>query len=201
MAATLIVLLGVDGSGKTTQAARLVEWLQSHGEVAEYRKIPSGRSKLDKAARKGGYDDFAALVGPQASAVAAASLGYMRMYEIREDFKRTGTWLVVDRYVQWHLVNAAGLWAESLPAIRTLFARYPEPDLLLYLSIAYEVASLRTVSRGFGPTSSAEELSRLDAGYRSLPEAARFVEIDAEPDPDTVHRSIVEAVRQRFNLS
>ena len=108
---------------------------------------------------------------------------------------------MVDRYVQCHLVRAVELWPDGLPAIRTLFARYPEPDLFLYLSIASEVASLRTVSRGIGLPNSADELSRLDAGYRSLPEAERFIEIDAEPDPDTVHRSIIDAVCQRFNLS
>jgi dTMP kinase len=199
---TLVALLGIDGSGKTTQAARLVEWLQSHGETVEYRKTRSGgRTKLDKAARGSDYESFAALVGDDRAAVALAALGFMHLHGGRDDLKKPGTWLVVDRYAQCHKVRSHQLWPDGLERLEIMFQRFAEPDLMLYMTIDPAIAADRTVVRGVGRPNTAEELVRMNASYRALPEAARYVEIDANRDPDDVHQSIVAAVAQRFDLS
>jgi dTMP kinase len=198
---TLIALLGIDGSGKTTQAARLVEWLRERGQTAEYRKTRSGgRTKLDKAARNGGYDNFAALVGDDGAAVGTAALGFMHLYQGRDDLKRPGEWLVVDRYAQCHMVRSLQLWPDGFDALQVLFARFAEPDLMLYMTIDPAVAAERTVTRGVGRPNTDEELIRMDKAYRSLPEAERYVEIDADRDPDMVHRAVIAAVAARFDL-
>lgn len=199
---TLVALLGIDGSGKTTQAARLVDWLQSRGEAVEYRKTRSGgRTKLDKAARRGGFENFAALVGDHGAAVGTAALGFMHLHEGREDLKRPGTWLVVDRYAQCHKVRSHQLWPDGLKALEIMFERFAEPDLMLYMTIDPAIAAQRTVARGVGRPNTSDELVRMNDSYRALPEAARYVEIDADREPDDVHRSIVDAVARRFDLA
>ncbi|MEX5635854.1 hypothetical protein [Parafrankia sp. FMc2] len=70
----IIVLLGVDGSGKTTQARQLAAWLDGQGVPARYFENAGGRPIWDALARLLGRADGRALFGCRAYVVVEASL-------------------------------------------------------------------------------------------------------------------------------
>ena len=66
--AHLVALIGIDGAGKTTQAARLVAWLEARGErctLHPNESLQSVKYALAHVAAAMGHEDAVALLGPE----------------------------------------------------------------------------------------------------------------------------------------
>ena len=77
--ASVVALVGIDGSGKTTQAMRLAAALCAAGVPARYGRNAGGRRFLGRVARKLGRDDAVSLLGqpgPARRRVGAALAGH-----------------------------------------------------------------------------------------------------------------------------
>ncbi len=207
-----LVVEGIDGSGSTTQAKRLVDRFVSLGHVARFTFEPSQGSvgRLLRSALEGrltGADgvtphrfDWATL----ALLFAADRLDHVAS-EVLPALGR-GEIVVSDRYllssfVYQSLTAAQGV--EALPWLRALNREAVEPDLCLVLDVPADVAAGRRESRG-----GAEELfeaselqRRFAAGYARADELApgqTLRHVDGTGPLDDVTERLFAAVLARY---
>jgi dTMP kinase len=120
-----------------------------------------------------------------------------------------GTWVVCDRFVDSTLAYQGYGHRLPLPAITALnrFAAGDTwPDLTLILDLPVETGLLRAAARG-----AADRIERRDRGFHerlrdgfhaiAAAEPERIALIDATPDPDTVHRTVLDAVEERLGVA
>lgn len=188
----LIVIEGIDGTGKSTQAHRLAAWLEAHGRPTVIDREPTdgpwGR-RLRESASSGRLS-------------AEDELAYF-LRDRREHVERliapslaAGKVVILDRYYFSTMAyqGSRGLDPAEIRRANEEFA--PVPDLLLVLDLDVDRALARIGSRG--DTANAFEkrdsLERCQAVFRSLA-GEHFVRfIDTSASEDEVHRMIVEQV-------
>ncbi|RMF89655.1 MAG: dTMP kinase [Methanobacteriota archaeon] len=182
-----IVIEGIDGSGKGTQAEMLCQWLLEKGYDAALTTEPTegeiGRL-LRKGLGKGAFD-------PVTEALLFAADRKVHTREI-EDMMRAGRWVVCDRYLPSSLAYQGARGVE-LDWIREINRGSLDPDLLLILDIEPELALERINSRrrrteyferpGF--------LKKVRDLYLALGEG---IVIDASKSAEEVHEDVKRAV-------
>lgn len=202
--ACLIAVVGLDGAGKTSQAARIVGDLVSDGVVAEL--LPNQTQApmkliLEEIAREEGLDDYLDVVSPDVMRLASTMVKVLDFARILGDRERArSTVMVADRYsvCQYAAARAQGAGNEDL--LRKVNARLPPPDLTIFLDVAPETASDRILARGLD-NEDIDFLHRYRQAYLGLPEAAGFTVVDGEGAPDAVAERLAwharAALRQR----
>lgn len=175
---TLVALVGIDGSGKTTVAKALAAELRGRERV-RYFENAGGRPPLNWVARRLGHPD------------AHAWLGTGRLEAVEQRFRHAimrlaAAWsrLPGDRVAvldRWTVCQYAAMRARggTDSAARTRYAVLPWPDAVVFLDLPPEVARQRLRARG----KDVDELAWLqaaDAAYRSLPEWPSFTVVDAD---------------------
>lgn len=193
-----VALVGIDGSGKTTQGHRLAEELTRAGVPAHYWRNAGGRRWFGRLAhRLGRGADAERLVGRSGMLLIESVLRWLAIARALLRSLVARRVAVMDRYsicqyasIRAHRPARAGRW-ERLA--RLLYRVFPEPDVTFLLRVDPQEAYWRIERRGTDHES-LEFLTAADAAYRSLPEHARLVVIDANAGPDEVHREI----RQRL---
>lgn len=135
----LIVLEGLDRSGKTSQSSRLVSYLEGHGHPVESWRFPDRNTSVGKMissylANESNLDDHAIHLLFSANRWEKRSLMLDKL--------RSGTTLVVDRY------SYSGVAFSSAKGLDFKWCKAPElgllaPDLVLYLDIQPEKAAER----------------------------------------------------------
>jgi dTMP kinase len=195
----LIAVEGIDGAGTTTQAQRLVEWLERGGRAALGTREPSSGeigTLLRRVLRGEAPPLDAAAV---ALLFAADRLDHLQR-EVRPALD-SGAVVVSDRYVMSSLAyQALALPREFVAAVN---ARAEPPDLTLLVEIAPELAAARRRARG-GPEElydALETQARVAATYRAEAERARaagqrVVIVDGAPPPDQVFAELARAVEE-----
>lgn len=202
----LVVLEGIDGSGTTTQAARLASALEARGvptlltceptpgPVGSLLREALGRRLRDPrgpGAVELGWDALALLF-------AADRLDHLRR-EILPALE-AGRVVVCDRYVLSSLVyqsETSPEGAASLPFLAAANARARPADVTLVLDVDPEVAATRRAARG-GPEELFEarelqaRLARRYADARRLLPGARVLHV-ADGAPDEVAARVLEA--------
>ena len=192
----LVVLEGGDGSGKSTQAAALAEWLRARGvEVLE--TFEPGAGAVGAVLRD------VLLHGPEPVAPVAEALlmaadrAQHVAREIAPALER-GAWVVCDRYVPSSLVYQGvvrGLGVDVVEQLSDVATGGLAPDVVLLLDVSDAVAERRR----------ADESDRLEreggafhasvrAAYRDLAPSRGWVVVDADADVDTVAARVRDAV-------
>lgn len=195
----LIALEGVDGTGKSTQAVRLVAALRRGGvDVLATREPTDG--PVGSEIRKN------ALAGTDMSAEQELHLFLedrkQHIEQVVAPALAAGRWVVSDRYYLSNVAyqGARGLDPEAILAENE--ALFPAPDLALVFELDVEAGMQRIASRG-GPAEPAFEerefLARVDAVYRGL-ERPYIARIDASGDADCVHARVLAAVRSALGV-
>ena len=190
-----VALIGIDGSGKTTQAHRLAETLAAEGLRASYRRNAGGRHFVGRIAAWFGRPDAEALVGRRAMLVIESVLRWGALVRTLVRRAVTGETAVMDRYAycQYASMRSHHAKPRAERRARLAYRLFPAPDVTLLLAVSPRVAQERIERRGYDR----EELSFLedaDTAYRSLPEFPRFVVIDADGSPDEVAAAIRAAL-------
>lgn len=154
-----VVLEGIDGSGTTTQAARLVAALRERGmnAVATCEPTPGPVGKLIRGALKrelttDGGSPHALPWTSMALLFAADRLDHVE--SMIAPALGAGTTVVCDRYVLSSLAYQSSTSPDgeaALPWIRSLNARALQPELTLVLDVPEDVARARRESRGGRP--------------------------------------------------
>jgi dTMP kinase len=171
----LIVLTGIDGSGKTTAAQAL-----TRDPGALLLSNYAGRRRMSLIADRFGLR-FPARV---ADTVETTIRTFNVLVSHARAHNHRGL-VVMDRhlYCQLALRQAKGLpRGRFMPCLLSIL---PKPDVVVHLVVDPEQALRRVLARGTD-TESLEELSVLDAAYRSLPEYEDFLKLDASGTPDEV---------------
>lgn len=179
----LIVLTGIDGSGKSTAAQALVSAVQARGGAALLLNNHAGRRAMSV---------FSAKLGIRLPARAAdAAETIFRVWNVLLNHLRTSRFdglVVMDRHLYCQLALRA---AKGLPRGRLLpwlLAALPAHDAVVHLEVDPRLAHERIKARG-SDAESLEDLTAFDDGYRRLPEYPQFVTVDASvPAPELVRR-------------
>lgn len=137
----LIVVEGIDGSGKTTQAQLLRKWLESLGKPVFFTEWNSSDlvKKATKAGKKRGE-----LTPVTFSLLHATDFADRHLYQIVPPLK-AGMIVVADRYAYTAFARdqARGVQPEWL---RNLYSFATRPDLALYFRVSSDVALSRIIS-------------------------------------------------------
>jgi dTMP kinase len=186
-----VALVGVDGSGKTTQAHRLAGELAAQGLPAVYRRNAGGRRWFGRLATALGRRDAEELIGRRTMLFVESVLRWLAI--LRNLLRRAVTreLTVMDRYAfcQYASLRARSAHASAERRARLAYRLFPDPDVTFLLTVDPAVAYERIEARGYDH----EEMSYLraaSAAYRSLPEHDRFVVIDANGTPDQVSTAL-----------
>ncbi|ATO17461.1 thymidylate kinase [Micromonospora sp. WMMA2032] len=190
----MIALIGVDGSGKTTQAKALARRLCARGVRARYFENAGGRPLWNRLARALGRPDGVALFGRRAYPALEATVRALAMARTVAAARLTGRVAVLDRWTWCQEVIMAARGDRGRRAVRAAYAAFPRPTVVCFLATAPEVAQRRIVARGID-TEDLAHLRALDAAYRALPDFGTFVVLDGDRTPDEVAAALDAAVR------
>jgi dTMP kinase len=211
-AGALIVVEGIDGSGKTTQQQLLRKWLASRGMPVFYTEWNS--SPLVKKATKAGKKK-AALTPTTFSLLHATDFADRHLYQIVPPLK-AGMVIVADRYVYTAFARdqARGVHPEW---IRGVYSFATKPDLAFYFRVPVDVAVKRLLSArlklkyyeaGMDLGLSADTVEsfrlfqqRVVAEYEKLADEYGLVVVDATKAIPEQQRAVRQAVAARFGLA
>lgn len=147
----LIVIDGIDGSGKATQTALLKKRLQKEGVKVKSIDFPQYKEnffgQLIGEYLAGAFGDFVQ-VSPRLASVLYAADRFESAGKIRK-WLSNGYVVVADRYVSANQIHQGG--KIKSPAERKKFLdwldimeykvfKIPRPDLVIYLDVPYEVS-------------------------------------------------------------
>lgn len=197
-----VVLDGVDGCGKTTQAGRLVRALaaESGREVLHLRE--PGSTRLGEAIRALVLDPEAEL-SPAVETLLFAAARRQMLDEVVAPALARGASVVVERFhasTFAYQVAAGGLAERDVLELLQRFAGSPRPDLVVILDVPADVAASRASARRTSDRIEAKGLEfqrRVAEGfqrYASLTEGV--VVLDARGAEDAVAAAILAEVRR-----
>jgi dTMP kinase len=185
-----VALVGIDGSGKTTQAHRLAAALG-----VPYRRNAGGRRWFGRLAVALGRPDADSLLGRRLMLFVESVLRWLAILRTLLRRAVTGGTVVMDRYAvcQYASLRAHGARPAAERRARLAYRLFPPPDVTVLLAVDPAVAYDRIESRGYDH----EDIGYLRAAaaaYRDLPEYSRFVVVDANGTPDEVAARLRAAV-------
>lgn len=196
-----ITIEGIDGCGKSTQAARLAAWLEGIGQNPLRTFEPggwAGGEGLRSLVLMGGAPD----VRTELLLFLADRSGHLASVVLPA--LEEGRIVLCERYVDstWaYQVGGRGLdpaWAQSLMK----GCAFPDPDLTIFLKIEPEAAARRLAGRGGVDHIEAGGLgfmTRVAGAYEELARSKeRILTVPAEGTEDEVARCVVEAISGRL---
>lgn len=200
-----ITLEGPEGSGKTTQYRRIVAALQAAGADVLATREPGGTSigeqvrdivlnRLDNT-----------MMSPRAEALLFSAARAQHVDELIRPALAAGRLVICDRFYDSTLAYQGyghGLDLDALRRVTTFATGGLVPNVTVYLDCPPEIGLRRKVAQAEWNRLDALALEfhqRVYAGFAQLIEAdpARWVRIDATPEPDSVYAQIAAALRQR----
>jgi dTMP kinase len=190
-----IAVEGIDGSGSTTQAKLLGEYLESLGRKTYLTAEPSS-GPLGKAIRGFLRDrqDHSKLLAPSLALSFAADRLFHFETEIQPQLAQ-GVDVISDRYVLSSLVYQ-GL---DLPQawVKEVNAYAPVPDVTILIDAPEVVAKERREKRGGVEEifDKSELQIRLRERYLSLAPSVHAIVVDGSSDVNNVRQRMIEAVR------
>lgn len=188
-----IVIEGIDGTGKSTQARRLADWFRARGREVVLDREPTdgpwGR-KLRESAATG-------RLSPQEELDCFLRDRREHVDQLIAPSLAAGMVVILDRYYFSTMAyqGSRGFDPAAIRAANETFA--PVPDLLLILDLDVDTALARIGGRGdsanaFEKRDSLEKCRTVFLALRDEP----FVRvIDTRPGADEVHATIVAACR------
>jgi dTMP kinase len=196
----LVTFEGVDGSGKSTQAELLQEWLQKEGRDVVTTREPGG-TPLGERVRELLLDGEAIAPWTEAALFAAARAELVD--RVIGPALANGSVVVCDRYLDSSLAYQGigrGLGVERVLAFNVEAIRGILPDLTFLLLVDVDEARKRSASaRDRMEREGVAFLSLVDNGYRQLAGLfpQRIVTIDAGRPVHDIAKEVREHLQQR----
>lgn len=195
-----ISLEGVDGSGKSTQAALLAESLREQGrEVLEIRE-PGGTRAAERIRE--------ILADPELPLDPLAEL--MLFLAARADLVETvlrpaldaDTWIVSDRYsdsTEAYQGHVRGLGPDRVRELNAAATGGLLPDLTILLEVDPDAALARAVDGGRFEAEGAAFQRQVSDAYTAIAQRdqERVVVVDGSGSEEDVRRAIMDVVRER----
>jgi dTMP kinase len=189
----LVTIEGLDGAGKTTLAAALVDALATRGVDAVLLREPGG-VELSERVRALVKDPDLRIGGPAEALLYAAARAQLVEERVRP-LLDAGRWVLLDRFVDSSLAYqgaARGLGVERVRALNLFATGDLVPDRTLLLSLDPAAGRARLAGRGESPDRlEAEDAAFFDRVARAYLELAaaepdRVRVLDAGLEPDAV---------------
>lgn len=190
----LIVLEGLDGCGKSTQAGLLVARLTAAGRPVQRLREPGG-TQLGEAVRAL-LLDRRSQIGPEAELFGYQLARAQLCREVISPALARGEWIVLDRF--WHSTVAYQAFGLGLDPLRVracidLAVGGVRPDLALWLRLPDAEAAARRAGRA--PADRIEERgadyhARVAAGYAALAAEGALTPVDAGGASEVVGQRI-----------
>ncbi|MGD9079136.1 MAG: dTMP kinase [Desulfobacterales bacterium] len=203
-----ITLEGIEGSGKTTQIGRLVEFLEKKGISCVTTRQPGG-TLIGENIRSILLDPANSALAPLAELLLYMADRAQHIHELIRPALNNGKTVVCDRYFDATLVYqgfARGLSIELIGQLHQILFDDLKPDVTLLLDLPPQVGLERAWQQlnngqrsGDESRFEAEALAfheKVRAGYLELArlEPDRFRIVDAAQSPDEVFTAIREIV-------
>ena len=203
---TFIVLEGIDGAGKSTQARLLAEWFQERGEEVVLTKEPTDTA-FGKLIRRlvltGGREGIidGARISHEAEALLFAADRAEHVEKLIKPSLKAGKIVISDRYFYSSLAYqwARGLDLEWLIDLNRFAVR---PDLAILLDLPVKESMKRLRSRSI--KSEFDKIAELQKAVREnyLKLAERFPEmkiVNALASVEDIHSDIVALVEHELS--
>ena len=180
----LIVIEGLDGSGKATQAKLLAENLKQQGKRVREISFPNYDSPSSALVKMYLGGEFGAKPGDVNAYAASTFYAVDRYASFKKDWQAdyAGGVVIADRYTTSNAIHQcskldAGAWNGYLDWLFDLeYGRMgiPTPDLVVYLRVDPEV-SQGLMARRYGGNEGKKDIHERDLAYlRHCQEAAAF---------------------------
>jgi dTMP kinase len=184
----LITIEGIDGAGKSTLAAALLDALKARGLDVMLLREPGGVPAAERIRELVIDPDLHVTARTEALLYAAARAQLVE--EAIEPLLREGKWLLLDRFIDSSLAYQGGgreLGIDSVRAINEFAIRTARPDRTLLLTVDAGLGRSRSRSRARRP----DRLEREQDAFFDRT-AAAYLELASE-DPDRIRR--IDATR------
>jgi dTMP kinase len=200
-AGRLITIEGLDGAGKTTLAAGLEEDLKARGLEVQLLREPGGVRAAERVREL--VKDPGLRIGARAEALLYAAARAQLAEEAIEPLLRSGTWVLLDRFIDSSLAYQGGgreLGIEPVRAINEFGMGGLRPDRTLLLMVDAELGRSRSLQRTGAldrlEREQAEFFDRITAAYLELwgEDRERIRKIDAGQSPAAVLAEALDAI-------
>jgi dTMP kinase len=207
----LIVVEGIDGSGKSTQLYLLKRWLELRGYKVFFSEWNSSEL-VKRATRRGKRKN---ILTPNTFSLIHATDFADRFERQIFPLMRAGYIVLCDRYVYTAFARDT-VRGCSMQWLRNLYRFAPAPDITFYFRVPLEVALQRILAgrselkyheagMDLGLSDDPQESFELFQGrildaYESLVVSDRFVCVDATRPVSAQQAEVRRIVRQRLNL-
>lgn len=184
----LIVLTGIDGSGKSTAARALVDAVRAEGGDGLVLSNHAGRRRMSLLSARLGFQ-----LPPTLADAIETAIRVCNVLVSHSRARRFQGLVVMDRHLHCQL---ALRHTRAIPRgwfLPWLLSALPTPDLVVHLDVDPCVAHQRILARGTDEES-VEDLTAFRNAYRSLPEYQEFVQVNAEGSTDEVLARVREVV-------
>lgn len=192
---------GVDGCGKSTQAALLVEALQRAGRRVVRTREPGGTA-LGEELRRVLLESSPGAIGAIAEMHLFAAARAQLVEEVIAPALDAGDWVVADRFIDSSLAYqgvARGLGVELVLHVNDPATAHHMPALTILLDMDARGAAARRAGAGADDRIEAEGAlfqARVAAAYRELAERfpVRVRVVDGRGSPGEVHARVMDAI-------
>ena len=196
-----IVLEGSDGSGKSSQATALSEWLEHAGHRVVCCHDP-GSTPLGDAVRNILLHRKELRLDPEAEMFLYMASRAQLVREVIQPALQNGDWVISDRFLMSNIVyqgHAGGLDTEAIREVGTIATCGIQPDLTLVLDIDLDTASTR-MNRPLDRLESRGDTYRekVRGGYRIEAQSKSTILTDATANAETVRTQIIAATQSSF---
>jgi dTMP kinase len=197
----LITIEGIDGAGKSTLAAALLDALKARGRDVTLLREPGGVPAAERIRELVIDPDLHVTARTEALLYAAARAQLVE--EAIEPLLLAGKWLLLDRFIDSSLAYQGGgreLGIDSVRAINEFAIRAARPDRTLLLLIDADLGRIRSRSRATQPDRLEREqtdfFDRTAAAYLELAseDPGRIRKLDASRPPDEVLAAALDAL-------
>lgn len=204
MRGRLITLEGGEGSGKSTQARHVRDWLQARGREVVLTREPGG-TPLAEAARELVLRRWDEGMSPATELLLMFSARAAHVHALIEPALARGADVVCDRFIDssYAYQGARGIDAVHLRALEALTMPGLVPDLTLVLDLTPEQGLARAQARGAGNRFEDETRAYMHRVrqiflQRAAQVPARYAVIDAAAPIDTVAAVIAAVLETRL---
>jgi dTMP kinase len=197
-----ITLEGGEGAGKSTQHARIVEWLHAHGRQVVETREPGGTA-ISEQIRQVLLDTRNAGLDSRAELLLMFAARAQLLQQVIRPALADGKVVVSDRFTDASYAYQGGgrqMGSETVALLEHLVHPDLQPDLTLLFDVSLELGLERVAGRGKADRFEVEShkfFERVRNSYleRASADPQRFRVIDANLDQDQVWQQVKSALQ------